>query len=78
MAEELGKINKPEAQDFKKGRKIYLIPLIYSSENAPAEFNEIFDNYWKQASEQIEKLESKLGPISRIYHESISEAVKLV
>lgn len=74
MAEELGKINKPEAKDFKKGRKIYLIPLIYSSENAPAEFNEIFDNYWKQVSEQIENLESKLGPISRIYHESISEA----
>jgi hypothetical protein len=73
MAEELGKINKPEASGFKKGRKIYLVPLIYSGEKAPAEYNEMFDNYWRQVTEQIENLEAKLGLITRIYHESISE-----
>jgi len=72
MSPELGKINKPEAGSFKHTRKLFLVPLIYSSKDAPAEYTEKFELYWQQVDEHIENLEAKLGKVSRIYHESIT------
>jgi hypothetical protein len=72
MAQELGKISKPGASSFKQGRKLFLVPLIYSYEDAPPEYIERFDLYWKQVVEHIGNLEAKLSKISRVYHESIS------
>jgi hypothetical protein len=72
MAEELGKIEKPPVKEFKKGRKLYFIPLIYSGEDVPAEYLEKFNKYWEQVENQIMELELKLGKVNRIYHELIS------
>jgi hypothetical protein len=74
MAEELGKIEKPETEQFEDKRKLYLVPLLYSWENAPAEYVEKFELYWQQVREHIANLESKIGEVSRIYHESITAA----
>jgi len=72
MAQELGKIDKPEAGSFKQGRKLFLVPLIYSAKDAPPEYVEKFDLYWKQATEHVGNLEAKVGRVDRVYHESIS------
>ncbi len=74
MAEELGKIEKPEAEQFKEKRKLYLVPLLFSWEDAPAEYVERFNLYWQQVSEHIANLESKIGKVNRVYHESITMA----
>lgn len=74
MAEELGKIEKPEARQFKGKRKLYLIPLLFSWEGSPAEYTEKFNLYWQQVKEQIANLESKMGKVNRVYHESITMA----
>ena len=71
MAEELGKIEKPPVEEFKKGRKLYFVPLIYRSEEPPEEYLEKFNRYWEQVEKQITELESKLGKVNRIYHELI-------
>ena len=71
MAEPLGKIEKPEAKDFTSKRKLYLIPLIFSGEEAPSEYVAKFNLYWQQVSEHIANLEAKIGKVSHIYHESI-------
>jgi hypothetical protein len=71
MTPELGKINKPEAGSFKHSRKLFLVPLIYSAKDAPTEYIEKFDLYWQQVNEHVENLETKLGKIKRVYHESI-------
>jgi len=76
MAEQLGKIEKPDAEDFTGKRKLYLVPLIFSGEGAPAEYVEKFNLYWEQVSEQIANLESKIGKVSHVYHESITIASK--
>ncbi len=70
-AEELGKIEKPAAVDFKQGRKLYFIPLLHLAEDPPEEYLEKFNKYWKQVKEQIVELELKLGKVRRIYHELI-------
>jgi len=74
MAEELGKIEKPEAKKFENKRKLFLVPLLYSWEDAPAEYVEKFTLYWQQVEEHIASLESKIGEVNRIYHESITIA----
>ena len=71
MAEELGRIEKPSVEGFKKGRKLYLVPLIYLGEDSPEEYTGKYERFWKQVAEQLADLESKLGRINRIYHELI-------
>lgn len=71
MSEELGKIEKPEAEGFKKGRKLYFVPLFYVGRDAPAEYLEKMDKYWHQVEQHINNLEAKLGQVSRIFHELI-------
>lgn len=72
MSQELGRITKPEVESFKAGRKLFLVPLIYSFADAPVEYMEKFELYWKQVDEHITNLEAKLGKITRVYHESVS------
>ena len=72
MTEQLGKIEKPEAEQFKGGKKLYLVPLIFSGEDAPPEYKERCHRYWQQVAEQLASLEEKIGKVNRVYHESIS------
>lgn len=74
MAEQIGRIEKPLAEQFKQGKKLYLVPLIYSNKDAPPEFKERIGRYWQQVAEQLINLEAKVGKINRIYHESISQS----
>ena len=71
MPEELGKIEKPSAEEFKKGRRLYFVPLIYCEKEPPAEYLERFNKYWNQVENQVSGLELKLGKIDKIYHELI-------
>jgi hypothetical protein len=74
MAEELGKIEKPEAGQFRQKRKLYLVPLLYSWEDAPLEYAVKFGLYWEQVKEHVANLESKIGTVNRVYHESVTAA----
>ena len=71
MSEKLGKIEKPETSEFKKGRKLYFVPLIYRGIESPEEYLEKFNQYWNQVENQMSALELKLGKIDKIYHELI-------
>jgi hypothetical protein len=71
MPEQLGKIERLEAERFKEGKKLYLVPLVYSGEEAPDEYKERCSRYWQQVTEQLTNLASKIGRVNRVYHESI-------
>jgi hypothetical protein len=72
MTEELGKIEKPPVEQFKKGRKLYFVPLLYGGEKPPEEYASLLEKYWEQVAKQMEDLELKLGSIRRLYHELIA------
>lgn len=72
MSQELGKIEKPEAEEFKKGRKLYFVPLIYCEKEPQAGYLERFNKYWGQVEDQISGLELKLGKVDKVYHELVS------
>ncbi|MFP3898213.1 MAG: hypothetical protein ACLFVD_02770 [Dehalococcoidia bacterium] len=74
MSEQLGKIEKLEVEHFKQGKKLYLVPLVYSGKEAPLEYKEKCDRYWQQVAEQLTSLSSKIGSVRCIYHESVFEA----
>jgi len=82
MTEELGKIEKPSVEGFKKGRKLYFIPLILSVGEEDIELDLKVGKYWGQVMEHLSNLESKLGKTSRIFHELVpvggEEGVKAI
>ena len=71
MSETLGKIEKPEASQFKDGRKLFFVPLIFKSVEEDASFSELASRYWVEVENQVEGLESKLSDIKKIYHEML-------
>jgi hypothetical protein len=73
MAEELGKIDKPPVESFKKGRKLFFVPLLFGNPESPEGYLEKFNKYWEQVAKQIEELAVKLGAVNRIYHELVAE-----
>jgi hypothetical protein len=74
MSEQLGKIEKLEAERFRRGKKLYLVPLVYSSEKAPEEYQERYSRYWQQVAVQLDNLASKIGVANRVYHESVFQS----
>jgi hypothetical protein len=72
MVEELGKIEKPPLEKFKKGRKLYFVPVIYISEGLPEDYVQKFNRYWEQVEKQIAEMTLKLGEVKKVYHELVA------
>ena len=71
MSSPLGKIEKPEAGEYKEGRKIFLVPLFLSPPDAPDDLRALLEEYWEGAGEHVARLEASLGPVSHIFHETV-------
>ena len=67
---ELGKIDRPDAEIFAGKRKLYCVANIYSIEDAPDDYMELFNKYWDEVAQQIEKIEAA-GKIKKIFCEII-------
>lgn len=71
MAEELGKIDKPSADQYKEGRKLFFVPLIFSPPEPEGEFAERLTKYWAEAETHVSNLEAKLGSVQKVFHELV-------
>lgn len=71
MSEPLAKMEKPEASQFKEGRKLFFVPLILKSMEEDATLSELTHKYWKEVDSQLKNLESSLSDIKKIYHELV-------
>lgn len=69
---ELGKIDMPSVEQFKTGRRLCLVPLIFRGRDPDSEYLQRFYRYWQQVEEQLSNLEEKLGKITHIYHEIVT------
>jgi hypothetical protein len=67
---ELGQIEKPKADNFMEKRKLYCIPNIYPIYDPPDDFKELFNRYWNEVDQQIEKLEVA-GKVKKIFCEMV-------
>jgi hypothetical protein len=74
MTNELGKVERPEAEPFRKVRKLYLVPTAYSTEEAPADYVDMCNRYWEGVRSSLESLEARAGRVDRVYHEVVSNS----
>ena len=70
--QELGRIERPTADQYMGRRKLVLVPLVYSPAADEPEGAAALQNYWEQMRTQVAALENALGGLQRIYHESIT------
>jgi len=72
MADALGKIEKPEADSFKLGRKLIFVPLIFlPPQDEDEELVKLVSSYWEEAASQVNKLTGGLGGIVKVFHELV-------
>jgi hypothetical protein len=67
---ELGQIEKPSTESFTGKRKLYCVSNIYPVYDPPDDFKELFDRYWNEVDQQIEKLEAA-GKVKKIFCEMV-------
>jgi hypothetical protein len=67
---EIGRIDRPSAESFIGKRKLYCVPNIYPLFDAPDDYKELFNKYWDEVAQQIEKIEVA-GKIKKIFCEMI-------
>lgn len=67
---EIGQIEKPEVESFTGKRKLYCVPNIYPIYDPPDDFKELFNRYWNEVDQQIEKLEVA-GKVKKIFCEMV-------
>ena len=71
MTEELGKTEKPSADDIGAKRKLYVAPLVYPLPGAPDGYATRLEAYWKAVDEHTGGLETRAGIVKRVFHEGI-------
>jgi len=73
MSETLGKMEKPEASQFKNGRKLFFVPLVFKLMEEDTALAELTAKYWNEVETQLNNLEFKLSDIKKVYHELLPE-----
>ena len=71
MAEELGKISKPQADNVQLKRKLYLVQNIQNYFPENKDFENLLLEYWNSISDQLDNLEKTAGTINYIYIEGM-------
>ena len=73
MSQQLGRILRPNVDQYKGRRKLLLVPLVYGPSGENETGAVALQNYWDQMQEQVAALQTALGGLHRIYHESLTE-----
>lgn len=71
VSSELGRFEKPPAEQYKGQRKVYLVPLVFAPSKPSPDFAEMYDRYWSGVLEHLLKLEHSMGPAAHVYHEGV-------
>lgn len=67
---ELGKIEKPDNKHYSGKKKLYCVRNMYLVEDAPDEYKSLFNKYWDEVAQQIEKIEVA-GTIKTVFCENV-------
>ncbi len=71
MTQHLGRVERPAAEQYQGRRKLLLAPLLYAPPDEDG--SAIVDRYWEQVTTQTGAMEASLGPVSRVYCESLAD-----
>ncbi|RLC95828.1 MAG: hypothetical protein DRI40_04850 [Chloroflexi bacterium] len=71
MSQELGRMEKPSANEFKAERKLFFVPLVFLPRKPEGDLQDRVSSYWEQVEAHVTNLESKLGNVKKVYHELV-------
>ncbi len=71
MAQEIGRIEKPDAERFSGSRKLCLVPLVFAPPDAPEDLQRMVEGYWTAVETHLAHLTARLGPARRVYYETV-------
>ena len=71
MTTPLSQMPKPEAEQYRQTRKLFMVPAIVFPPEAPEEAQRLQESYWNEVRDHIGNLERSLGHVARIYHETV-------
>lgn len=71
MTQRITEIPRPKAENFRSGRKIYLVPTLLAGPGVPDDLAQMLNRYWDEVREQVENLERTLSKVTHVYHESV-------
>jgi len=71
MAQEIGRVERPSAGQYRGKRKLLLVPLMHLPPDDAQEGLAILEKYWDQVRHQIAALEARLGGLRHIFCESL-------
>ena len=72
MTTPIAQIPKPEAEQYRGKRKLFLVPTFLISPDAPKEGQEVLERYWSEVRDHVHNLERSLGTVAHVYHEAVS------
>lgn len=71
MTTPITQIPKPEASQFKDGRKLFLVPIPMLPPQPPEDAVLLLEKYWSEVRDQIDSLERSLGKVTHVFHEAL-------
>jgi len=74
VAQEIGRIQRPDVERYRGRRKLLLVPLIYAPRMDDEEGAALLQRYWDQMQTQVASLADALGGLDHVYHESLTES----
>ena len=78
----LSQFPKPEADQYRGKRKLFLVPTFAFPPSVPEEGQTLLESYWSDVRDHINNLERSLGTVAHVYHESLfsdgDEGMKLL
>jgi hypothetical protein len=82
MTSQLSEMPRPDAEQYKGKRKLFLVPTMAFSPDVPEEGRRLLETYWSEVRDHINNLERSLGAVSHVYHETVfsggDEGMKLL
>ncbi len=67
----LSQFPKPDAGQYSGRRKLFLVPTFAMYPGVEDEERGLLDRYWSEVRDHVHNLERSLGPVVRVYHESL-------
>ncbi len=71
MPTRLTQLPKPDAEQYKEERKLFLVPNFFLSPEMPQDGLDLLESYWSEIRDHVENLERSLGKVSHVYHEVV-------
>ena len=73
MPTRLTQLPKPDAEQYKEERKLFLVPMpnFFLSPETPQDGLDLFESYWSEIRDHVENLERSLGKATHVYHEVV-------